>query len=34
MVLDGLMKLQNKIQHQRTTGERAVPEPRPEILER
>ncbi len=34
MVLDGLMKLQNKIQHQRTTGERAAPEPRPEISER
>ena len=34
MVLDGLMKLQNKIQRQHTTGERSVPEPRPEIFER
>ncbi len=34
MVLDGLMKLQNKIQRQHTTGERSAPEPRPEILER
>ena len=33
MVLDGLMKLQNKIQRQHTTGERSAPEPRPEILQ-
>jgi len=34
MVLDGLIKLQYKIQHQRTTGERVPSEPRPEIFER
>jgi NADH-quinone oxidoreductase subunit B len=34
MVLDGLMKLQNKIERQHSTGERPAPEPRPEILEK
>jgi NADH-quinone oxidoreductase subunit B len=33
MVLDGLMKLQDKIQHQHATGKRSAPEPRPEIFE-
>ncbi len=33
MVLDGLMKLQNKIQDQHTTGRRAAPEPRPDTFE-
>ena len=32
MVLDGLMKLQDKIQAQRGTGERPVPEPRPDVF--
>jgi NADH-quinone oxidoreductase subunit B len=30
-VLDGLLKLQAKIQTQHTTGERPAPEPRPEF---
>jgi NADH-quinone oxidoreductase subunit B len=30
-VLDGLLKLQAKIQAQHTTGDRAAPEPRPEF---
>src|SRR5881396_1977551 len=33
MVLDGLMKLQNKIQSQHATGYRPPPEPRPAITE-
>ena len=33
MVLDGLMKLQDKIQDQHTSGRRAEPEPRPDSLE-
>jgi NADH-quinone oxidoreductase subunit B len=33
MVLDGLMKLQDKIQDQHTTGQRAVSESRPDIFE-
>ena len=33
MVLDGLMKLQDKIQGKHTTGKRPAPEPRPEIFE-
>jgi NADH-quinone oxidoreductase subunit B len=33
MVLDGLIKLQNKIQRQHTTGKRSAPELRPEIFE-
>jgi hypothetical protein len=32
MVLDGLMKLQNKIQGQHVTGNRPPPEGRPPIL--
>jgi NADH-quinone oxidoreductase subunit B len=32
MVLDGLIKLQDKIQAQHTTGVRAAPEVRPEEL--
>jgi NADH-quinone oxidoreductase subunit B len=32
-VLDGLMKLQNKIQDQHTSGRRAAPEPRPESFQ-
>jgi NADH-quinone oxidoreductase subunit B len=33
MVLDGLIKLQNKIQGQHATGNRPPPEPRPLTLE-
>ena len=33
MVLDGLMKLQDKIQDQHTTGKRSAPESRPEVFE-
>ena len=33
MVLDGLMKLQDKIQDQHTTGRRGAPETRPDNLE-
>ena len=33
MVLDGLMKLQDKIQEEHSTGQRPEPEQRPEILE-
>ncbi len=33
MVLDGLMKLQDKIQDQHTTGKKPAAESRPEILE-
>ena len=32
MVLDGLMKLQDKIQEQHTTGRHASPESRPDIF--
>ena len=32
MVLDGLMKLQDKIQDQHTTSKRPAPEPRPDIF--
>ena len=32
MVLDGLMKLQDKIQDQHTTGRHAAPESRPDIF--
>jgi hypothetical protein len=34
MVLDGLIKLQQKIERQHSTGERAAPESRPETFER
>jgi len=33
MVLDGLMKLQDKIQDQHTTGRRSGPETRPDTLD-
>jgi NADH-quinone oxidoreductase subunit B len=33
MVLDGLMKLQDKIQDHQSTGRRPSPEPRPDILQ-
>ena len=33
MVLDGLMKLQDKIQDHRVNGRRSEPEPRPEVFE-
>jgi NADH-quinone oxidoreductase subunit B len=33
MVLDGLMKLQDKIQDHRASGRRSEPESRPEVFE-
>jgi len=33
MVLDGLMKLQDKIQDHGVSGKRVAPEPRPDLFE-